>query len=137
MDVTKRYYEVLNSWKRPYRLLALELDCQGGIVRCPALDGANALEVLNSAYRKAALSAHPDKGGTNEAFKELAAAFDLLRERRREHDRRHAREISDLAIWCEQRNSRPAPPARSADQPRPTDNVVGAAFDEAFSMFGF
>lgn len=47
---------------------------------CLGLDPFSSLlkEDVHAAYRKAALSAHPDRGGSNEDFQKVAAAKDIL-----------------------------------------------------------
>ena len=41
---------------------------------------------IKTAFRKLALSYHPDKGGDAEKFKEINNAYEILTERRNEYD---------------------------------------------------
>lgn len=49
-------------------------DLYGMLRVCPSADAAE----IRSAYRHAALAAHPDKGGSKEAFHQVATAFSIL-----------------------------------------------------------
>lgn len=74
----------------------------------PAADDAE----VRSAYRRAALSAHPDRGGTKERFHTVAMAFEVLScpASRDRYDRQRAAEISrdTEQILVRQINTAPA-----------------------------
>ncbi|KAJ1616396.1 hypothetical protein T492DRAFT_850847 [Pavlovales sp. CCMP2436] len=53
-------------------------DPKAALGQCPSLEAEFA--TVKKSYFKLVLVAHPDKGGSEEAFRELQAAFDVLRD---------------------------------------------------------
>lgn len=66
---------------------------------------------VRSAYRRAALSAHPDRGGTKERFHAIAAAFEVLScpARRNQYDHHQTSVISGGPAQCSGHDSSAAP----------------------------